>query len=30
MGLIMREVTPLLKGKTDMKKVSEIIKSKLS
>ena len=30
MGLIMREVTPLLKGKTDMKKVSEIIKNKLS
>lgn len=30
MGLIMREVTPLLKGKTDMKQVSEIIKNKLS
>lgn len=30
MGLIMREVTPKLKGKTDMKKVSEIIKNKLS
>ena len=29
MGLIMREVTPQLKGKTDMKAVSEIIKSKL-
>lgn len=29
MGLIMREVTPQLKGKADMKKVSEIIKSKL-
>lgn len=29
MGLIMREVTPKLKGKTDMKKVSEIIKAKL-
>lgn len=29
MGLIMREVTPELKGKTDMKKVSEIIKNKL-
>lgn len=30
MGLIMREVTPKLKGKTDMKKVSEIIKNKLA
>ena len=30
MGLIMREVTPLLKGKADMKKVSEIIKNKLA
>lgn len=29
MGLIMREVTPKLKGKADMKKVSEIIKGKL-
>jgi len=29
MGLIMREVTPQLKGKTDMKKVSEIIKNKI-
>jgi len=29
MGLIMREVTPKLKGKADMKKVSEIIKEKL-
>ena len=29
MGLIMREVTPRLKGKADMKTVSEIIKSKL-
>lgn len=29
MGLIMREVTPQLKGKADMKKVSEIIRSKL-
>lgn len=29
MGLIMREVTPELKGKADMKKVSEIIKAKL-
>ena len=29
MGLIMREVTPQLKGKADMKKVSEIIKEKL-
>lgn len=30
MGLIMREVTPKLKGKTDMKQVSEIIKNKLA
>lgn len=30
MGLIMKEVTPQLKGKADMKKVSEIIKGKLS
>lgn len=30
MGLVMREVTPLLKGKADMKKVSEIIKNKLA
>ncbi len=29
MGLIMKEVTPQLKGKADMKKVSEIIKEKL-
>ncbi|MBQ7105033.1 MAG: GatB/YqeY domain-containing protein [Bacilli bacterium] len=29
MGLIMKEVTPQLKGKADMKKVSEIIKGKL-
>jgi len=29
MGKVMREVTPKLKGRTDMKKVSEIIKSKL-
>lgn len=29
MGLIMKEVTPLLKGKADMKEVSNIIKSKL-
>ncbi len=29
MGLIMREVTPKLKGKADMKKVSEIIKEKI-
>lgn len=29
MGLIMREVTPKLKGRADMKKVSEIIKGKL-
>ena len=30
MGLIMREVTPLLKGKADMGKVSAIIKERLS
>lgn len=30
MGLIMKEVTPKLKGKADMKKVSEIIKDKLA
>lgn len=30
MGLIMKEVTPLLKGKADMKEVSNIIKEKLS
>ena len=30
MGLIMKEVTPLVKGKADMKEVSSIIKSKLS
>ena len=29
MGLIMKEVTPKLKGRADMKQVSEIIKSKL-
>lgn len=29
MGLIMKEVTPKLKGKTDMKQVSEIIRGKL-
>ena len=29
MGLIMRELTPLVKGKCDMKSVSSIIKSKL-
>ena len=29
MGKVMKEVTPKLKGKTDMKVVSEIIKSKL-
>lgn len=29
MGLVMKEVTPLVKGKADMKIVSEIIKSKL-
>lgn len=30
MGLIMREVTPLLKGKADMSSVSAIIKERLS
>ncbi len=30
MGLIMKEVTPLLKGKADMGKVSAIIKERLS
>lgn len=30
MGAIMREVTPLVKGKADMKLVSEIIKNKLN
>ena len=30
MGLIMKEVTPLLKGKFDMGEVSKIIKDKLS
>lgn len=30
MGLIMKEVTPLVKGKADMKEVSVIIKDKLS
>ena len=30
MGLIMKEVTPKLKGKTDMKQVSEIIRGKLA
>lgn len=29
-GLIMKEVTPLLKGKADMKEVSNIIKEKLA
>ena len=29
MGKVMKEVTPKVKGRTDMKKVSEIIKSKL-
>ena len=29
MGLIMRELTPLVKGKCDMKEVSSIIKNKL-
>ena len=30
MGLIMKEVTPLLKGKADMGKVSAMIKERLS
>jgi uncharacterized protein YqeY len=30
MGVIMKEVTPILKGKADMKIVNEIIKSKLN
>ena len=30
MGKVMQAVTPKVKGKTDMKKVSEIIKNKLS
>lgn len=30
MGLIMKEVTPLVKGKADMKAVSNLIKEKLS
>ena len=30
MGLIMREVTPLLKGKADMSKVSALIKERLA
>lgn len=30
MGLIMREVTPKLKGRADMSKVSEIIKNRLN
>ena len=30
MGIIMREVTPLVKGKADMKEVSNLIKEKLS
>ena len=30
MGKVMQEVTPIVKGRFDMKKVSEIIKSKLS
>ena len=30
MGLIMREVTPLLKGKADMSKVSSVIKERLA
>ena len=30
MGLLMKELTPVLKGKADMKEVNEIIKSKLN
>ena len=30
MGLVMKEVTPLVKGKADMKEVSSLIKDKLS
>ena len=30
MGLIMREITPLVKGKADMKEVSSLIKERLS
>jgi uncharacterized protein YqeY len=30
MGLIMREVTPQLKGKADMSKVSSLIKERLA
>ena len=30
MGMIMREVTPLVKGKVDMKEVSSLIKERLS
>ena len=30
MGLIMREITPLLKGKADMSKVSSLIKERLA
>ena len=30
MGLIMKEVSPLVKGKADMKEVSTLIKEKLS
>ena len=30
MGLLMKELTPILKGKADMKEVNEIIKSKLN
>ena len=29
MGLIMKEVTPKLKGRADMRQVSQIIKDKL-
>ena len=30
LGLIMREITPLVKGKADMKEVNELIKNRLS
>ena len=30
MGLVMKEVNPLVKGKADMKEVSTLIKEKLS
>ena len=30
MGLIMKELTPIFKGKADMKTVNEIVRSKLN